>query len=118
DIDYATELGYVIKLVAVARQHESGTLELRVHPALLPASHPLSSVNDSFNAVMATGDAVGEVMFYGRGAGSDPTGSAVVGDIMEAARNIRCSGKPLPQGEPLHATAICQFGDIVTRFCV
>jgi len=118
DIDYATELGYVIKLVAVARKHESGTLELRVHPALLPASHPLSSVNDSFNAVMATGDAVGEVMFYGRGAGSDPTGSAVVGDIMEAARNIRGGGKHIAEGESLHPTAICQFGDIVTRFCV
>jgi homoserine dehydrogenase len=118
DIDYATELGYVIKLVAVARHTENGALELRVHPALLPAAHPLASVNDSFNAVMATGDAVGEVMFYGRGAGSDPTGSAVVGDLIEAARNIRSGRKCLVRHEPLHPTTICKFDDIVTRFCV
>ena len=118
DIEYATELGYVIKLVAVARHTENGALELRVHPALLPSAHPLASVSDSFNAVMATGDAVGEVMFYGRGAGSDPTGSAVVGDLIEAARNIRSGRKCLVRHEPLHSTAICKFDDIVTRFCV
>jgi homoserine dehydrogenase len=118
DIEYATELGYVIKLVAVARHCENGALELRVHPALLPAAHPLASVSDSFNAVMATGDAVGEVMFYGRGAGSDPTGSAVVGDLIEAARNIRSGRKCLVRHEPVQSTAICKFDDIVTRFCV
>jgi homoserine dehydrogenase len=118
DIEYATELGYVIKLVAVARHCENGALELRVHPALLPAAHPLASVSDSFNAVMATGDAVGEVMFYGRGAGSDPTGSAVVGDLIEAARNIRSGRKCLVRHEPMQSTAICKFDDIVTRFCV
>ncbi|MEO6907178.1 MAG: homoserine dehydrogenase [Abditibacteriaceae bacterium] len=118
DIDYATELGYVIKLVAVARHTDEGALELRVHPALLPNAHPLASVSDSFNAVMATGDAVGEVMFYGRGAGSDPTGSAVVGDLIEAARNIRSGRKCLVRHEPLQSTAICKFDDIVTRFCV
>jgi homoserine dehydrogenase len=118
DIEYATELGYVIKLVAVARHCENGELELRVHPALLPAAHPLASVSDSFNAVMATGDAVGEVMFYGRGAGSDPTGSAVVGDLIEAARNIRSGRNRLVRHEPMQSTAICKFDDIVTRFCV
>lgn len=118
DIEYATELGYVIKLVAVARYTENGALELRVHPALLPKTHPLASVSDSFNAVMATGDAVGEVMFYGRGAGSDPTGSAVVGDLIEAARNIRSGRKCLVRHEPMQSTTICKFEDIVTRFCV
>lgn len=118
DIEYATELGYVIKLVAVARHCENGALELRVHPALLPNAHPLASVNDSFNAVMATGDSVGEVMFYGRGAGSDPTGSAVVGDLIEAARNIRSGRKCLVRHEQMQSTPICKFDDIVTRFCV
>jgi homoserine dehydrogenase len=88
DIAYARELGYVIKLVAIAKEEE-GELELRVHPAMLPAEHPLASVNDVFNAIFARGNAVGEVMFYGRGAGALPTGSAVMGDIMEVARNIR-----------------------------
>jgi homoserine dehydrogenase len=90
DIAYARELGYVIKLVAIAKE-ENGELELRVHPAMLPAEHPLASVNDVFNAIYARGNAVGEVMLYGRGAGALPTGSAVMGDIMEVARNIRAN---------------------------
>jgi len=63
-------------------------MQARVHPALLPLKHPLASVDDVFNAVLVRGDAVGEAMFYGRGAGSLPTGSAVVGDIVSVARNI------------------------------
>ena len=89
DITLAKELGYRIKLVAIAEQDITGkTMQVRVHPALLPLKHPLASVNDVYNAVLIRGDAVGEVMFYGRGAGSLPTGSAVVGDIIASARNI------------------------------
>jgi homoserine dehydrogenase len=88
DIAYARELGYVIKLVAIARETD-GRLQLRVHPVMLPSSHPLASVNDVFNAIYVRGSAVGEVMFYGRGAGMMPTGSAVMADLMETARNIR-----------------------------
>ena len=89
DIAVARELGYRIKLVAVAQQNETGkTMQVRVHPALLPLSHPLSNVNGVFNAVLVRGDAVGEVMFYGPGAGSLPTGSAVVGDMVAVGRNI------------------------------
>jgi homoserine dehydrogenase len=88
DIAYARELGFVIKLVALARETD-GRLQLRVHPLMLPARHPLASVNDVFNAIYVRGNAVGEVMFYGRGAGMMPTGSAVMADIMETARNIR-----------------------------
>ena len=62
---------------------------MRVHPVLLPKAHPLASVNDVYNAIYLRGNAVGDVMFYGRGAGSLPTGSAVVGDIIEIARNLR-----------------------------
>ncbi len=87
DIDYATNLGYVIKLLGIAKETPEG-VEVRTHPVMLSQSHPLASVSDSFNAVFVKGDAVGETMFYGRGAGDMPTASAVVADIMDAARNI------------------------------
>lgn len=86
DIAYAKELNYLIKLLGIARDTEQG-IEVRVHPCFVPVSHPLASVNDVFNAIFVRGDAVGEAMFYGRGAGDMPTGSAVTADIMEAARN-------------------------------
>ncbi|HOX37892.1 MAG TPA: homoserine dehydrogenase [Candidatus Brocadiia bacterium] len=84
DIAYAKKLGYVVKLLAIARSHDEA-YELRVHPALLRESHPLASVNDSFNAVSCEGDAVGRTMFYGRGAGREPTASAVMADIADIA---------------------------------
>lgn len=89
DIKYAAELGYVIKLLAIAKQDEEGNVEVRVNPAFIPADHPLAGVNDVFNAVFVKGDAVGDVMHYGRGAGQMPTASAVVGDIIEIVRNMR-----------------------------
>ncbi len=87
DITYAKELGYVIKLLAIAKDDERG-IDVRVHPAFIPAKHPLASVHDVFNAIYIKGDAVGETMFYGRGAGGMPTASAVVSDIIDVARNI------------------------------
>ncbi|MCR4400235.1 MAG: ACT domain-containing protein, partial [Syntrophomonadaceae bacterium] len=81
------DLGYVVKLLAIAQDIE-GQLQVRVHPAFIPQAHPLAAVEDVYNAVFITGDAVGEVMFYGRGAGQMPTASAVVGDLMEIARGI------------------------------
>lgn len=87
DIEYAARLGYAIKLLGIARERE-GEVEVRVHPALLPLEHPLAQVHGAFNAIFVEGDAVGQAMFYGLGAGEMPTASAVVGDIMEAARNI------------------------------
>ncbi|MGL5616405.1 MAG: homoserine dehydrogenase [Sarcina sp.] len=81
DIEYAKELGYKIKLLAIVKDHE-GKLELRVHPTMIPENHPLAAVYDSFNAIFLTGNAVGDLMFYGRGAGDLPTGSAVVSDII------------------------------------
>ena len=88
DIGYAKELGYVIKLLAIAKDDERG-IDVRVHPAFIPSGHPLASVNDVFNAIYIKGDAVGETMFYGRGAGEMPTASAVVADIIDVARNIK-----------------------------
>ena len=94
DIRYAKEMGRDIKLLGVARNTEDG-IEAYVCPMLIPSSHPLASVNDSYNAVFVHGDAVENAMFYGRGAGELPTASAVVGDIFEIARNIKnnCSAR-------------------------
>ncbi|MBU3145053.1 homoserine dehydrogenase [Clostridium sp. CF012] len=86
DIKYAKKLGYTIKLLAIAKE-ENNKLELRVHPTLVPSSHPMANVNDVFNSIMIKGNAVGELMLYGRGAGDMPTGSAVVGDIISILRN-------------------------------
>lgn len=87
DIGYARELGYVIKLLAIGKNID-GRLDVRVHPALLPVSHPLAAVNGVYNAIFVRGNAIGEAMFYGPGAGSLPTASAVVSDIISTARNI------------------------------
>lgn len=88
DIKFAKSLGYVIKLLAVIREHPDGSVELRVQPSFIARSHILANVHGVFNAVAVHGDAAGESMFYGRGAGQDPTASSVVGDLVEAARTI------------------------------
>ena len=87
DIASARDLGYVVKLLAVAEELD-GEVAVRVHPAMVPERHPLASVRDSFNAVFIEGDAVGELMLYGRGAGGAPTASAVLGDLVDAAKNL------------------------------
>ena len=94
DIKYARELGCDIKLLGVARNTEDG-IEVRVHPMLIPSSHPLASVKDAYNAVFVHGDAVDDTMFYGRGAGDMPTASAVVGDVIDVLRNMvwGCTGR-------------------------
>ncbi len=84
DIEYGKQLGFVIKLLAIGKNGDNG-IEVRVHPAFIPAEHPLASVNDSYNAVYITGDSVEDVMLYGRGAGALPTGSAIVGDVIYCA---------------------------------
>jgi homoserine dehydrogenase len=90
DIAIAHRLGYVVKLLAIAeRDPESGEIAVRVHPAMVPVDHPLASVRDSYNAVFIEGDAVGSLMFYGRGAGGLPTASAVLGDLVDASVNLR-----------------------------
>lgn len=87
DIKYAREMGKDIKLLGVARNDEQG-IETYVCPMLIPSDHPLSNVNDSYNAVFVHGDAVQDAMFFGRGAGELPTASAVVGDVFDIVRNI------------------------------
>lgn len=98
DIRYAEELNCVIKLLAIAKNQEEG-IEVRVHPALLPKNHPLATVKGVYNAIYVVGDAVGETMFYGQGAGSLPTGSAVVADIIQIARNLESKSAGLSDCE-------------------
>ena len=88
DIVLAKDLGYTIKLLAVAKDKEEG-IELGVYPSFIPERHPLAAVSDAYNALYVTGDAVGDVMLYGLGAGAMPTASSVVGDIMQIARHIK-----------------------------
>lgn len=94
DIRYVKSMGSVIKLLAIARETEDG-IEASVQPMLVPMNHPLASVNDVFNAVFVHGDAVDDIMFYGRGAGRFPTASACVGDVLDIMRNINyhCNGR-------------------------
>lgn len=88
DIAHARRLGYQIKLLAIAERFEDGAVAVRVHPAMVPDHHPLASVRESFNAVFVEGGAVGDLMFFGRGAGGFPTASAVLGDVIDAAANL------------------------------
>lgn len=111
DIGFAARLGYAIKLLAVVRLHdESGAIEVRVQPSLLPAEHILASVKGVYNAILVRGDVVGETLFYGSGAGQDPTSSSVIADIADAAAYAGegngsgfvahgLYGKPLPVDE-------------------
>ena len=85
----ATKLGYVVKLLAIVESFGIDGVAVRVHPTLVPDTHPLASVRDSFNAIFVEGAAVGDLMFYGRGAGGGPTASAVLGDLIDAASNLR-----------------------------
>jgi len=94
DIEYAREIGCAIKLLAIANRTDAG-IDIRVHPTMIPAGHPLASVNGVYNAIYVVGDAVGETMFFGEGAGSLPAASAIVGDLVEVARNIQLDCAPL-----------------------
>ena len=92
DVEFAKSLGYVVKLLCVVHEHDDGVIEIRTQPSFISKDHILSSVNGVFNAVAVKGDAAGESLFYGRGAGSGPTASSVVADIIEAAHNLGHNG--------------------------
>ena len=95
DIANAKRMGYVIKLLGIAEEHDDSSIGVRVHPAWIPTSHPLASIREAYNAIFVEADAAGDLMFYGRGAGSLPTASAVVGDVVTAARAM-LAGERLP----------------------
>lgn len=94
DLAAAQDMGYCVKLVAHAHRTKEG-IDVRVHPTMLPVDHQLSTVNGVFNAIFVVGDAVGETMFFGEGAGSGPAASAIMGDVLECARHIQMGVKPL-----------------------
>ena len=103
DVDFARRTGYVIKLLAIVERSGDDGLSVRVHPALVPDSHPLAGVRDAFNAVFIEGEAAGELMLYGQGAGGLPTASAVVGDLIDATRNLLAgTTAPAPDRQPAH----------------
>jgi len=94
DLETAQDMGYSVKLLALAHRSEKG-VDVRVHPTMIPVSHPLASVNGVYNAIYVTGDAVGETMFFGEGAGAGPAASAVMGDVLECARHLQAGIAPL-----------------------
>jgi homoserine dehydrogenase len=100
DITLAREMGFRIKLLAIAKAG-NGTLELRVHPTMIPENSPLSAVSGVFNAVFLSGDVVNDLMFYGRGAGQMPTASSVWADIVEIARRLAAGQTAVPQDLPV-----------------
>lgn len=118
DIRSARDLGFVIKLLAVAERTDDGNgVVTRVHPALVPVSHPLASVRDAFNAVFVEAESAGQMMFYGRGAGGAPTASAVLGDVVAAARN-RMAGTAGGGRSAYAALAPRPIDDAHTRYLV
>jgi homoserine dehydrogenase len=127
DMAYAQRLGFVIKLLAIARrqvcpdsQQALEELQLRVHPTLVPESHPLAAVNDVYNAVLIEGEPIGQVMFFGPGAGEGPTASAVVSDLITLAAAIMAGpstvSNPLLACSHQHYCKISPMADIVSRF--
>ena len=119
DIEMARRLGYAVKAIAVAERTGDGErpeVAVRVHPAMVPFQHPLASVRDSFNAVFIQGDAVGELMFYGRGAGGRPTAGAVLGDLVDAAVNL-ASGGPGRIGRLVPAR-VCSINDLRSAYYI
>jgi homoserine dehydrogenase len=116
DITAAAELGYVVKLLAVAEEID-GELAVRVHPAMIPSDHPLAAVRGSFNAVFIEGDAVGQLMLLGRGAGGGPTASAVLGDVIDAATNLRAGSRGATIGTPVRK-AIRPIDEVAAQFYV
>lgn len=115
DVKYAREFDSVIKLIGIARNTPEG-VEACVYPMLLSSEHPLASVRNSFNAVMVHGDAVDDVMFYGRGAGEFPTASAVMGDVIDVVRNITHSCTGRITGTSYRELPVKRFEDIRNKF--
>jgi homoserine dehydrogenase len=120
DITYAEQLGYRIKLLGIARRRDSG-IELRVHPTLVPAERLIASVEGAMNAVMVQGDAVGTTLYYGKGAGSEPTASAVIADLVDITRlHTADPDHRVPhlafQAHALAATPILPIDKVVTSF--
>ena len=114
DIASAADLGYVVKLLAIADEID-GAIAVRVHPAMVPRHHPLAAVRDSFNALFIEADAVGELMLYGRGAGGMPSASAVLGDLVDAAKTLVAGGRGATIG-PLVRRTVRPIDEVESQF--
>jgi len=118
DIEHGRRFGWVIKLLALGKE-VGGRIEARVHPAFIPKNHPLASVNGSLNAIFAVGEPVGEVMFFGRGAGAGPTASSVVGDLIAAALSKRTPGRRAGDAcTCLFQKPILDIGEAVSQYYI
>ncbi|MFF4762436.1 homoserine dehydrogenase [Streptomyces sp. NPDC001292] len=116
DFVSAKEMGCTIKLLAICeRAEDGGSVTARVHPAMIPLTHPLASVRGAYNAVFVESDAAGQLMFYGPGAGGSPTASAVLGDLVAVCRN-RLNGATGPGESAYAALPVSSMGDVVTRY--
>jgi homoserine dehydrogenase len=115
DFTYAHELGFAVKLLAIAKERGT-TIEARVHPALVPLDSQLATVDGVYNAIQIEGDLVGTLVFYGRGAGGRPTSSTVVADILTIARNIAMGGIIRPRMELNRRVAVMPMSDVETRY--
>ena len=111
DISYAKQLGFVIKLLAIAESNDGDSLQVRVHPTLVPKGHPLASINDVYNAILVEGEPLGQVMFFGPGAGKGATASAVVSDIVNIVGILKSSGNN-PDLDPLLSCSHQHFSEI------
>jgi homoserine dehydrogenase len=122
DVDFAKDFGYRIKLLAIGKR-DGDRIEARVHPTMIPTDYPLADVHGVFNAIRLTGDFLGPVMFYGRGAGMDATASAVIGDVLDLARNMGAgiSRRCAPLGYLDEKVAVLQIkpiGEIVSKYYI
>lgn len=117
DLANAHDSGYVVKLVAHARRGESG-VDVRVHPTMIPEDHQLATVNGVFNAIFVEGDAVGQTMFFGEGAGAGPAASAVMGDVLEVARHVQMGIKPIVGCTCTDELPIIAMDDLETKYYV
>lgn len=117
DLANAHDSGYVVKLVAHARRGESG-VDVRVHPTMIPEDHQLATVNGVFNAIFVEGDAVGQTMFFGEGAGAGPAASAVMGDVLEVARHVQMGIKPIVGCTCTDNLPIAAIDDLETKYYI
>jgi homoserine dehydrogenase len=115
DFRYADELGYAIKLLAIAR-NKDGAIQARVHPVFVPKDHLLAKVDGAFNAIEVEGDLVGRIVFHGLGAGQAPTTSAIMGDLLDTVRLINARMKPLPSLNLSQAIPIKPMPELTTRY--
>ncbi len=117
DLDAARDMGYCVKLLALAHRTDEG-IDVRVHPTMLPLSHQLATVNGVYNAIYVTGDAVGETMFFGEGAGSGPAASAVMGDVLEVARHVQQGVGPIVGCTCTDELPIVPMDDLKTKYYI